>query len=147
MIARCKYPGACSLGPAGAVVSRKICSSGHPIFAPDVVFEDAAKYLPSILAKRGKSIADLASALRYLRQIIELVELDFYTLFEKEARSRLRGRDEEDWPILATALGLGCPIWTEDADFFGTGVAAWTTSRIEIFLNAQVASSQPGDED
>jgi hypothetical protein len=26
---------------------------------------------------------------------------------------------------------------TEDADFFGTGIAVWTTSRIEIFLRAQ----------
>ena len=40
----------------------------------------------------------------------------------------------EDWPILASALALGCPIWTEDADFFGCGVATWTSNRVEIFL-------------
>ena len=50
-------------------------------------------------------------------------------------RQRLRGRDESDWPILATALGLACAVWTEDADFFGTGVAVWTTNRVEIFLS------------
>jgi hypothetical protein len=27
-------------------------------------------------------------------------------------------RNEDDWPVLATALALNCPIWTEDADFF-----------------------------
>ena len=37
-----------------------------------------------------------------------------------------------------SALSLGCAIWTEDTDFFGTGVAVWTSSRIEIFLKAQV---------
>ena len=31
-------------------------------------------------------------------------------------------------------LVLGCPVWTEDADFFGTGVATWTTDRIALFL-------------
>jgi predicted nucleic acid-binding protein len=43
-------------------------------------------------------------------------------------------RDQEDWPILATALALGCPIWTEDSDFFGCGVATWTSNRVQVFL-------------
>jgi predicted nucleic acid-binding protein len=43
-------------------------------------------------------------------------------------------RDEDDWPILASALALGCPIWTEDTDFFGCGVPTWTTDRVEFFL-------------
>ena len=43
-------------------------------------------------------------------------------------------RDADDWPVLACAMCLGGPIWTEDADFFGTGIATWTTDRVEIFL-------------
>jgi len=42
--------------------------------------------------------------------------------------------DPEDWPILAAALALGCPIWTEDVDFFGCGVATWTSGSIDSFL-------------
>ena len=30
--------------------------------------------------------------------------------------------------LLAAALALGCPMWTEDADFFRCGVATWTTA-------------------
>ena len=53
----------------------------------------------------------------------------------REANARLRiPRDPDDWPILASALALGCPIWTEDTDFFGCGVATWTSNSIEIFL-------------
>ena len=37
-------------------------------------------------------------------------------------------------PVLAVALALGCPIWTEDTDFFGCRVATWTSGRIAIFL-------------
>ena len=29
---------------------------------------------------------------------------------------------------------LGCPVWTEDSDFFGTGVATWTSDRIALYL-------------
>ena len=50
------------------------------------------------------------------------------------ARQRMDRRDKDDWPILAAALALDCPIWTEDADFFECGVATWTTDRVELHL-------------
>ena len=59
---------------------------------------------------------------------------DVYGEFETEARQRLAARDPEDWPILASALAIGCPIWTEDTDFFGCGVATWTSDRVLMFL-------------
>lgn len=106
-------------------------------YAPETVFTEAEKYLPVLLAKRGRPTADVVAAIDYFRTIVEPVDQDFYSMFEAEARQRLLGRDEEDWPVLATAIALNCPIWTEDQDFFGTGVAVWTTSRVEIFLQAQ----------
>jgi hypothetical protein len=37
-------------------------------------------------------------------------------------------------------------VWTEDTDFFGIGVAVWTTNRIEIFLKGQAQSLESQDE-
>ena len=34
----------------------------------------------------------------------------------------------------AAARLMNCPIWTEDEDFFGTGVPTWTTATVEIYL-------------
>jgi hypothetical protein len=102
-------------------------------------FDDAEKYVPDLLKKRGRPHADVPAALEYLRNVISPV----YGAFEDEARERLRGRDEGDWPILATALGLACPLWSEDADFFGTGIAVWTTNRVEIFLKMRATAQQP----
>ena len=136
-----------------AVLGRRVrqlidayASQGVRFFAPDVAFDDAEKYLPLLLKKRGKPHADISASLEYLRNFIESVAPELYGVFESEARQRLRGRDEGDWPILATALVLASPVWTEDADFFGTGVAVWTTNRIEIFLKGQ-AKSLGSDED
>jgi predicted nucleic acid-binding protein len=50
------------------------------------------------------------------------------------ALQRIGARDPDDWPVPACALALGCPIWTEDTDFFGCGVATWTSNRVEMFL-------------
>lgn len=112
-------------------------SQGLRFFTPSVAFDDAEKYLPLLLKKRGISPADLPASLDYLRSLIEPVHAELYGLFEGEARMRLRGRDEDDWPVLATGLGLACGVWTEDADFFGTGIPVWTTNSVEIFLKAQ----------
>jgi hypothetical protein len=35
---------------------------------------------------------------------------------------------------VAKALRLSCGAWTEDADFFRTGIAVRKTNRIESFL-------------
>ena len=136
-----------------AVLGRRVrqlidtyAGQGVRFFAPDVAFDDADKYFPSLLKKRGKPHADFSASLEYLRNIIEAVTPELYAALESEARQRLRGRDESDWPILATALGLACAVWTEDADFFGTGVAVWTTNRIEIFLKEQAKSLESQEE-
>ena len=70
-----------------------------------------------------------------LEEIIQLVDLETYGSFEQTARTRLASRDLEDWPVLATALALRSAIRTEDNDFFGAGVATWTTDRVELFLS------------
>lgn len=51
---------------------------------------------------------------------------------DKEAQARIR--DPEDWPTLALSLQMECAVWTEDQDFFGTGVATWTCATVERFL-------------
>ncbi|HSV44587.1 MAG TPA: PIN domain-containing protein [Ramlibacter sp.] len=42
---------------------------------------------------------------------------------------------------------LGCPVWTEDTDFFGTGVATWTTSRVKLYLTSDTEGVAEGSEE
>jgi predicted nucleic acid-binding protein len=114
---------------------------GIRFYAPETAYAEAEEYLPTLLRKKEKSDTDLVAALRFLKSKVEPVERDSYGLFEAEAKIRLAGRDDDDWPVLAAALALACPIWTEDQDFFGTGASVWTTDRVEIFLKAQVEQS------
>jgi predicted nucleic acid-binding protein len=109
-------------------------------FAPDTAFEEARDHLPSILERRKIPAATALGLLDLLAEVVQLVEFERYAGWEPLARQRMNRRDEDDWPILATALALGCPIWTEDTDFFGCGVATWTTDRVELYL------SQSGSE-
>lgn len=103
-------------------------------FAPGVAYADARKYLPALLTKRGVDSASAMAVLGLLESIVRPLELDFYAAMQQRALQRIAVRDADDWPILACAMTIGCPVWTEDADFFGTGVATWTTDRVALYL-------------
>jgi predicted nucleic acid-binding protein len=101
---------------------------------PEVAFEEAREHLPGILAARKIPAASAMDTRDLLIRFVQMVGAETYASFETVARERIGKRDEDDWPILAAALALGCPIWTEDTDFFGCGVATWTTDRVELYL-------------
>ena len=72
--------------------------------------------------------------LNLLPTLVTVVPVDEYQLYEEVSKQRIRSRDLADWPVVAAALFLGSPIWTEDQDFFGTGIATWTTDRVHLFF-------------
>jgi predicted nucleic acid-binding protein len=76
----------------------------------------------------SRATLDLVAAM------VQAVDSETYLEYEVLARECIDRRDQDDWPVLATALAMGCPIWTEDTDFFGCGVATWTTDRVELYL-------------
>jgi predicted nucleic acid-binding protein len=103
-------------------------------FSPDVAYADARKYLPALLEKRGVKSESAIAVLNALQTIVWPLELDVYAGFKSQALQRIAMRDVDDWPVLACAMAIGCPVWTEDADFFGTGVATWTSDRVGLYL-------------
>jgi predicted nucleic acid-binding protein len=103
-------------------------------FSPDVAYADARKYLPPLLNKRGFDVDVAMQALDCLEGVVQPINIDFYRGMQQQALQRIAVRDADDWPILACAMMLGCPVWTEDADFFGCGVATWTSDRIALYF-------------
>ena len=109
-------------------------AEGVSFFVPEVAYAEAEEHLATLVVKRGGDSEKALSLLRSLRSLVVLIGSEVYGELETEARERLGARDPEDWPILASALALGCPIWTEDTDFLGCGVATWTSDRVLMFL-------------
>lgn len=103
-------------------------------YSPDVCFEDARRYIPDIALRRRFDAEIALDLLDQVALIVEAVDRSLYERYEEIARARITFRDPDDWPVVAAALMLKAPIWTEDQDFFGTGVATWTSNRVEIYL-------------
>jgi predicted nucleic acid-binding protein len=105
--------------------------------APDTAFEEARKHLPTILHARGDDGTGVIAALDELDAVTAIVTpmpASSYEPLRARALARIGLRDPHDWQVLACALLLKCPIWTEDRDFFGTGVATWTTALVELYF-------------
>lgn len=103
-------------------------------FSPDVCFDDARRYIPDLCKKRRIDSVTALSVLDQLGRLVRSVDRSLYIDRKQEAQARMRHRDPDDWPVVAVSLLLSFPIWTEDPDFFGAGVATWTTRTVELFL-------------
>ncbi len=103
-------------------------------YAPDICFDDARKYIPNLAVRRKFDPTAGLQLLEALSELVETVDISLYESYKELASVRISSRDANDWPIVATSLLLDCPIWTEDQDFFGSGLATWTTDRVELYL-------------
>lgn len=97
--------------------------------------EEAIFYAAEIGDRREIAEAVRVAALDTLLTMIQIIPNEDLRQAQERAIRRIGQRDVDDWPAVAAALVLDCPIWTEDADFFGAGIATWTTATIEIYLS------------
>lgn len=103
-------------------------------FTAEVCYHDVRRHLPTILEKRGLPAAPFLTAIDTLVNVVIPLDEAIYAIHKAEAIQRIQERDVQDWPLIALSLTLNCPLWTEDNDFFGTGVATWRTRNVEMYL-------------
>ncbi len=95
-------------------------------YTPETCYSEVAFHLPKIAKKRNLTLAqeeEILETLNSLKQMVIAIQEAVYSTFKQDALNRIYERDEKDWPIVALALAFNCPIWTEDQDFFGIGIA------------------------
>ena len=64
---------------------------------------------------------------------MEVYEAPTYRAQESAAKARIHYKNTKDWPILAAAIEHEGAVWTDNRDFFGTGVPTWTTRNIRFW--------------
>jgi len=97
-------------------------------------YGEACRYLEQLACSRGLEDDIWRAALATCMQVVQIIPGEELDGAREEALARIGHRDPDDWPAVAVALLLDCPIWSEDADFFGCGVPVWSSRTVEIFL-------------
>jgi predicted nucleic acid-binding protein len=91
-------------------------SGSVEFFTPDVCLDDAQKYIPVIFDKRGVNSEIALTVFSNLKPLLQVVHKSLYQEHAEEAKQRIKSRGMDDWPVVATAMMLNSPIWTEDQD-------------------------------
>jgi predicted nucleic acid-binding protein len=103
-------------------------------FVAEANVAEAAHYIADLARAKNLDETVCNEALLSLMAVVQMVENSVVESAREEALARIR--DANDWPALALGLQLECAIWTEDQDFFGTGIATWTSGTVERYLNS-----------
>lgn len=90
-------------------------------------------YIPHLAAKPKVKEAGVTEEM--LLAALSLLPLTvyprrFYRATLKEAGRRISERDPKDVDVLALALKLGAPVWSNDEDFASAGVPRFTTAEL-----------------
>ena len=122
-------------GCLGVRVRALIADSAREVdfFVAEANASEASGYISELAARRGLDPQICQEAFLSLMEVVQIVDTTWIETARDEALKRIR--DPADWPALALALQLECAIWTEDQDFFGTGVATWTTATVQRYLD------------
>jgi predicted nucleic acid-binding protein len=82
------------------------------LYAPDFLMKEFKKYEPMILRKTCRTRENFIEILHIMNEVITTVPKHEYSAFIKNAV--LISPDEKDVMYFASALRLGCGIWSND---------------------------------
>lgn len=120
-------------------INAKLIKSGYfDIFFPEYGMREIDGYHAYIEAKRKRSSQSLSLeyAQSFLLKAVQVVPLDLYRPKMKDAFEIMKDIDGKDAPILALAMQLGCPVWSNDKHFQRQkAVKVYTTSNILGLIN------------
>ncbi len=112
----------------GGAAARVFASPGLTIHVAEPTLDEVARYAASMAVRKGLDPGNVALALAALPAAVHPAAS--YVRSLAEAARRLRGRDTDDSDVLALALHLDAPVWSNDHDFDGTGIEVHTTARL-----------------
>ncbi len=105
------------------------------VFTPAAAYDEVVEYLPSLAEKKRLDLDTLLLAFAALP--VTVVERSEYEDKLPTARRRIGKRDPDDVDVLALALDLKLPVWSNDNDFEDTGVEWHTTAELLNMLGIQ----------
>jgi len=119
---------------AGKAALRVFLHAGLEIVTARFNLDEVEEYLEVMAEQYGLQAEILESQLRLLP--LKICLSDYYEDLLPEAARRLAGRDDDDIELLALALKLNIPVWSNDNDFKKTGIEVYTTAKLIKALKA-----------
>lgn len=98
------------------------------VFTTANVLDEVREYAPTLALKKKFNAESILLAISVLP--VEVVEPREYQRKMAEARRQIGERDPDDVDLLALALWLRVPVWSNDSDFEVARVEWFTTAEL-----------------
>jgi len=119
---------------AGKAALRVFLKENIDIVTTRFNIDEVREYLDVIAEQYGISKEILESQLKLLP--LKIYPRHFYEDLIQKAAQKLSGRDEDDMELLALAMKLRVPVWSNDRDFQHSGIDFFTTAKLLKILKA-----------
>ena len=113
---------------AGKAALRVFLKEDIEIATTQFNIDEVRQYLGVIAGQYSLSEEIMESQLKLLP--LKIYSRHFYKDLIKETSKRLMGRDEDDIELLALAIKLKVPVWSNDSDFKDSGIEVYTTAKL-----------------
>jgi len=104
----------------------------HPgideVVTAEATFQEVQEYASQLAKKKRLSPDAVLLAIAALP--VRVVAREDYAAAVPQAEKRIGERDPDDIDLLALAVQLQIPVWSNDNDFEGTGVEWYTTAEL-----------------
>jgi predicted nucleic acid-binding protein len=114
------------------LVAKRKPYSKHPeideVLTAELTLAEVEKYAPILAKKKRLSLEALLLAIAALP--VTVVEQGVYSPSLPQARKLIASRDPDDVGILALALHMNLPLWSNDNDFEKAGIEWYTTAEL-----------------
>jgi predicted nucleic acid-binding protein len=105
------------------------------VLTPTTAYDEVFEYLPSLAKKKRLDLDTLLLACAALP--VTIVDRSEYQGKLATARRRIAKRDPDDVDVLALALTLDLPVWSNDNDFEDSGIEWHTTAELLKMLGIE----------
>ena len=112
----------------GHAARRVFTAPGIEVVTAAPVLDEVREYLPALAARYVIVPEALESQLRLLA--VHPYDRRFYRRRLHEAGRRMAWRDPGDADLLALALALHIPVWSNDRDFASARIEWYTTAQL-----------------
>ena len=102
--------------------------SALKVVSTRATLDEVREYLPKMAEAYRIALELLDGRLKLLG--VRAYDRAAYEKYIPRAARRIAARDPDDVELLALALALGIPVWSNDSDFERTGVEWFTTARL-----------------
>lgn len=106
--------------------------SKHRFITTKNVWDEVLEYLPELAAKKKISLSLLMTAAKLLP--VKIIPESEYASRYADAHSLVGERDPDDVALLALAMSMKCPIWSNDNDLVAL------QPKIEVHTSAEMLS-------